>query len=70
MAERYTLKVSGMNCMHCAGAVTRAVEAVSGTAYVMVNLEGACVTFEAEEAGADERVTHAIIAAGYSVAPT
>lgn len=67
MVERCKLKVSGMNCMHCAGAVTRAVEAVAGTAYVMVNLEGACVTFEVEEEGVAERVSQAISAAGYSV---
>jgi len=53
--------------MHCAGAVTRAVEAVAGTAHVMVSLEGASVTFEAEEEGVAERVRTAITAAGYSV---
>ncbi|BCS97264.1 hypothetical protein DSLASN_28960 [Desulfoluna limicola] len=67
MEARYELKVSGMNCMHCAGAVTRAVEAVAGTAHVMVSLEGASVTFEAEEEGVAERVKKAITAAGYSV---
>jgi copper chaperone len=67
MADRCELKVAGMNCMHCAGAVTRAVEAVSGTEHVMVNLEGANVTFEAEENGVVERVREAITAAGYFV---
>lgn len=67
MAERCELKVAGMNCMHCAGAVTRAVEAVAGTDNVMVSLEGASVTFEAEEEGVAERVRTAITAAGYSV---
>jgi len=67
MAERYELKVAGMNCMHCAGAVTRAVEAVAGTDNVMVSLEGASVTFEIEEKGVVERVKKAITAAGYFV---
>lgn len=67
MAERCELKVAGMNCMHCAGAVTRVVEAVSGTAHVMVSLEGASVTFEAEDSEVAERVRGAITAAGYSV---
>lgn len=67
MAERRELKVAGMNCMHCAGAVTRAVEAVSGTDNVMVSLEGACVTFEVDDEGVVERVRRAITAAGYSV---
>ncbi|WP_300674236.1 heavy metal-associated domain-containing protein [Desulfoluna sp.] len=65
-ADRQEIKVAGMNCMHCAGAVTRAVEAVAGTAYVMVSLETACVTFEAEEDGVVGRVKKAITAAGYS----
>ena len=69
MAELLQLNVSGMNCMHCAGAVTRAVESVPGTAHVMVSLEGACVTFEFEEKGGAERVRQAITAAGYSVNP-
>ncbi|SCX81332.1 heavy-metal-associated domain-containing protein [Desulfoluna spongiiphila] len=67
MAERCELKVAGMNCMHCAGAVTRAVEAVSGTDNVMVSLEGASVTFEVADDGVVERVRRAITAAGYSV---
>lgn len=67
MVDRCELKVAGMNCMHCAGAVTRAVEAVAGTDHVMVSLEGASVTFEAEEDGVVERVREAITAAGYFV---
>ena len=67
MADRCELKVAGMNCMHCAGAVTRAVEAVSGVSNVMVSLEGASVTFEVAESGVAERVRGAITAAGYSV---
>lgn len=67
MGNRCELKVNGMSCMHCAGAVTRAVEAVAGTAHVMVSLENATVTFEAEVPGVVEKVKATIVAAGYFV---
>ena len=34
-----TIKIEGMHCMNCAGAVTRALESIDGVSKAMVNLE-------------------------------
>ena len=67
MAETFELSVSNMNCQHCSGAVTRAVEAVVGTGDVVVSLEKAKVTFLAESDDVKEVVRKAIEEAGYPV---
>ena len=41
MTKETTLKISGMKCMHCAGAVRKALESVAGVESVDVNLERA-----------------------------
>ncbi|MCG8473071.1 MAG: heavy-metal-associated domain-containing protein [Desulfobacterales bacterium] len=67
MSESYELRVSGMNCMHCVSAVTRAMETVSEATDVVVSLEKAQVSFTAPDSSVREKVRDAIVSAGYSL---
>lgn len=60
-----TLKVNGMTCGHCAGAVTKAVRAIDPAAAVQVDLPNGRVRIESglEQAA----LVQAIEAAGYPV---
>jgi copper chaperone len=40
-----TLKIKGMSCQHCVGAVKKALEKIPGLSQVAVNLEAGEVTF-------------------------
>ncbi len=62
-----TLKVEGMSCNHCVGAVTDALEEV-GVSDVRVNLEAGTVdlAYEEDELALDG-VINAIEEAGYDV---
>ncbi len=42
------VKVSGMSCQHCVGAVTKALEALDGIAAVKVDLDRGEVSFGGE----------------------
>lgn len=61
------LNVEGMTCMHCAGAVKKAVESVKGTSDVSVDLKDRFVKFCANDSVNIETVENAIISAGYSL---
>jgi len=61
------LNVDGMSCGHCAGAVTRAVQAVDPNAEVRVDL--AAKTVEARTKADAGAVAKAITDAGYAVQP-
>lgn len=61
------LKVDGMGCGHCIGAVTRAVQALDPTAEVRVDLQAG--TVEAQTRADAQAVSQAIAAAGYGVRP-
>ncbi len=52
------IHVEGMKCGHCAGSVTKALEALDGISQVQVDLETKQVTFEGE---ADEAVVRKAI---------
>lgn len=65
--NKISLNVQGMTCMHCAGTVKKAVESVTGTSDVFVDLNGEKVEFEIKENGDIEKVKEAIERAGYSV---
>ena len=58
------LKVEGMGCGHCVGAVTRAVQALDPAAVVRVDLQAG--TVEAQTRADAQAVSRAITAAGYS----
>lgn len=58
------LKVEGMSCGHCVGAVTRAVQAVDPQAEVKVDL--AAGTVDARTGADPAAISGAITAAGYA----
>jgi copper chaperone CopZ len=62
------IKVKGMSCPHCAGAVTRALESLPGVTKVKVDLTTGQVTYESAAPVPREDLTRAITAAGYEVA--
>lgn len=59
------LKVEGMGCGHCVGAVTRAVQALDPAAEIRVDLQAG--TVEARTRADAQAVSQAIAAAGYGV---
>lgn len=59
------LAVTGMSCGHCAGAITKAIEAAVKDAKVHVDLAGGWVNVTGTED--EERVRKAIVATGYRV---
>ncbi len=61
------LKIEGMSCMHCAGAVARALEAVRGVSGVKVDLQSKTAALTAESHVSDEALRRAVEAAGYKV---
>ncbi len=65
--NRTSINVGGMTCMHCASNVKKAVEAVSGTSDILVNLEKGNVNFLLEDNINIEEVKAAIASAGYEV---
>ena len=61
----YQLQVENMSCGHCVGAVTRAVKEVDADAHVEIDLASKSV--KVDSSGALERITAAIVEAGYPV---
>ncbi|UPM56125.1 cation transporter [Gottfriedia acidiceleris] len=61
------LKVEGMTCGHCKAAVTKAMESVSDTKNIEVNLEGKQVTFHHTTPETVEKVKEAIEDQGYDI---
>jgi copper chaperone len=57
------LKISGMTCQHCVGAVTRALESVPGVTGVRVELAGGLARVEGE--ANPEALVQAVADAGY-----
>jgi len=62
-----TLRIEGMSCMHCAGAVTRALRAVGGVSGVTVDLENKSAAVETDSTVTDETLRAAVDEAGYEV---
>jgi len=67
MAEKVILNVSGMTCTHCSSSVQKAVEGVSGSSNVYVDLDGKKVSFEVKSSNVIDDVKSAITFAGYTV---
>ena len=60
------LKVSGMSCQHCSGAVTKALEAVPGVSRVAVDLVSGLARIEGD--AAPDALVRAVAEAGYEAA--
>ena len=66
--EKAALKVEGMSCNHCAGAITNAVGELSGVKNVVVDLKGASVSFSFDPSKTPlANIQAAISEAGYTV---
>ena len=61
------LRVEGMTCGHCVGAVTRAVKAVDPAANVQIDLEAKRVRVDGR--GSADALSRAIAEAGYPATP-
>lgn len=65
-----TLKVEGMSCQHCTGAVTRALSALAGVQHVEVSLEKKAAEIRYDESLLSEAdLAAAITGEGYTVVP-
>lgn len=67
MAMTKTIKIEGMSCMHCVGAVKKSLTAVEGVRNVNVDLESKTATVEAEVTVTDDMLRAAVEDAGYQV---
>ena len=66
--DTLVLNVSGMSCMHCVNAVTKAIGALSGVHTVSVDLEQKKVTIERDPSLVTlEKITSEIEELGYEV---
>lgn len=66
--ERVTLKVAGMSCGHCVGAVTNALEAVPGVQVETVAIGSATVAYD-PGATSVNKIAKAVADAGYAAQP-
>lgn len=63
-----TLKIEGMTCMHCAGAVKKELERLDGVDKAAVDLEGKKAVVELSgDPVTDEALCAAVDEAGYQV---
>ena len=65
--NQVSLQVAGMTCMHCAGSVRGAVESVSGTSDIAVDLKTGMVDFDLLDQNKLGQVKQKITDAGFSV---
>ena len=64
-----TLKIEGMSCGHCVGAVRRALEEIEGVAVQAVEIGTAQISYDPEEVD-PTRLVEAVEEAGYTVLET
>lgn len=62
-----TIKIEGMSCMHCVGAVEKALNAVAGVQNVNVDLDNKVATVDVVGSITDEILREAIEDQGYDV---
>ena len=67
--DRITMKIDGMTCGHCVGAVTRALQGIDGVQVEQVRIGSATVAFD-PAAASEDRIAQAIEDEGYAVAST
>ncbi len=61
------IKIQGMSCQHCVGAVKKALDSVGDLRDVLVDLEKGDASFTRPEDVSLERVKRAVEQAGYRV---
>ncbi|RJR32955.1 MAG: heavy-metal-associated domain-containing protein [Deltaproteobacteria bacterium] len=61
------IKVKGMSCSHCAGAVTKALQSLPGVSEVQVDLAGGRVTYQSAAPISPADLARVIKAAGFEV---
>ena len=59
------ITIEGMSCMHCAGAVEKALGGVEGVANAKVDLNAKTATVELEKEVPDDVLMAAVTEAGY-----
>lgn len=63
------MKIEGMSCSHCTGAVTKALEEVTGVSNVQVSLENKEASFDIEDGKVTDAALKELIEdLGYDVA--
>jgi copper chaperone len=62
------IKVKGMSCGHCAAAVTKALQSLSGVTEVQVDLNSGTVSYQSAEPVSREDLARLIKTAGYELA--
>ncbi len=62
-----TLKIEGMSCMHCVGAVTKALNAIDGVSNVKVDLESKTASVEIDAGVEDKTLQVAVEEAGFQI---
>lgn len=67
--DRIKLKIEGMSCGHCVGAVDRALKGVNGVQVEQVAVGSATLSYDPAATSA-EKITQAIADEGYTVAGT
>ena len=65
--ERITLKIDGMTCGHCVGAVTRALKGMQGVNLEQASIGSATVSYD-PAVTSEARISETIADEGYSVA--
>ena len=62
-----TVKIKGMSCDHCVGAVTKALAEIAGISNVSVNLEKGEATYDEAGPVAIEKIKKVISGIGFEV---
>lgn len=62
-----TIKINGMKCGHCSGAVTQALESIEGISEVMVNLDKGEATYRASSSVDPAVIKDAVMKIGFEV---
>lgn len=62
-----TIKINGMRCGHCVGAVTKALAGISGVSNVNVNLEKGEASYDEAKPVAIESIREIISGIGFEV---
>ena len=67
MTQTKILNIEGMTCAHCAGAVTKALNAVTGVTEAKVDLETKTAAVTLSGAVTDDALRAAVEEAGYTL---
>ena len=61
------INIEGMKCPHCAAAVESALKKIKDVKSVEINLEAKCAKVLVFEGTSDEKLSEAVVAAGFEV---